>query len=177
MRLVDLLVADLDLVHLDVQILVIAQLEFRQHLENGAELQRLAFLELNVVHFRARHRNHLFLVERLLEIFRHERLHDFALDVFGEPAADQRDGRLPGTESRDAGDARDVARHLLGGLLNILRRNFQFDFALAGSFSVIKGVSQHEPWHRRFRIRLSPVRNPGIRRAGKLPKRCYRSTV
>ena len=89
---------------LTCEILVIAQLEFRQHFEHRAEFQRLAFLEFDFVHFRARDGNEFLLVERLFEIFRHERLHHFALNVVGETAAHQCHGRLAGTESGDAGD-------------------------------------------------------------------------
>ena len=73
---------------MNFQILVIAQLEFRQHFEDRAELQRLAFFELDFIHFGASDRDQFFLVERFLEVFGHERLHHFALNIFGEAAAD-----------------------------------------------------------------------------------------
>ncbi len=134
-RLLHLGVADLDLVHLHLDALVVAQLEFGQNFEDRAKAQRLAFLELDLVHLGARHRDELLLVERLLEVLRHERLHHLALDVLGETAAHQRHGRFAGPESGDAGDPGDVPRDFFRRFLDVLSRNFQLDFALAGCFS------------------------------------------
>ena len=144
-RLVHLRVADFIRVHLDLEILVIAQLEFGKDFEDRAEFQRLAFFEFDLVHFGARDRDQFFFVERFFEIFRHERLHHFALNVFGEAAANQRDGRLARTESGNARHARDVARHFFGRFLHVLGRNFQLDFTLAGCFchgEIVRGQTQ-----------------------------------
>ena len=133
-RFVHLRVARFDLVHLHLQILVITQLEFGKDFEDRAELQRLAFLEFDLVHFGARHRNQILFVQRLLEIFGHERLHHFALYIVRKAAPHQRDGRFARTESGNARDARDIARHFFGGLRYVVGRNFQLDFAFAGRF-------------------------------------------
>ena len=111
------------------------EVELRQNLKNRAELQGLAFFEFDFIHFGAGYGNELLFVESLLKIFRHERLNHFALNVIGKTASHQRDGRLAGTKSGDARDSRNVTRDFLGGFLNVLSRNFQFNFALAGSFS------------------------------------------
>ena len=97
-------------------------------------MQRLAFLEFDFVHFGARDRNEFLFVESLLEVFGHERLNDFALNIVGEAAANQRDRRFAGTKSGDARHLRDIARDFLSRFLNVLGRNFQLDFALAVCF-------------------------------------------
>ena len=157
-RFVYLLVAHLNLVNLHVQVLVVAQFEFRQHLEDRAKLQRLAFLEVHVVDFRPRNRNELFLIERLPEIFRHERLHHFALNVIGEAASHQRHRRFSGTKPGNPRHARDVARHFLGGFLDVVRWNFQLNLSFAGCFSHGKERGAQR-LARPIRI-LSPVRSP-----------------
>ena len=132
--LIHLRVAGFDRVHGDFQIFVIAELEFGQDFKDGAELQRLAFLELDLVDFRTRYRDEFLFVEGLLEVLGDERLNHFALNVIGEPAADQRDGSFAGAKSGNPGDAREVACDFVGSFLNVLGRNFQLEFALACCF-------------------------------------------
>ena len=84
---------------------------------------------------RLRHRHHLVFGDRALDLLGHQRLQHFALDVVGEPAADQRHGRLPGTESRHARHAGKFPRHTFHRFLYCFRGNFQFQLAPASRFS------------------------------------------
>ena len=150
---------------LDGEIFVIAQLEFRKHFEHSAEAQRLAFFEINFVHFRARYGNKIFFTERLFEIFRHQRLHHFALNIFGEAAANQCDGSFAGTKSRDASHAREIARYFFGGFRYVLGWNFQLEFTFACGFCHSK-FFREELKANSSPIYLSPVPNSRSR-AGK----------
>ena len=128
-------VAHFDFVNLNLKILVIAEFEFRQDFEDGAELQGLAFLEFDLIDFGPHDRNKLFLVESFFEILGHERLQHFALNVIREAAADYGDGSFARTESGDASQTRDIARYFIRSLLDVLGRNFQLNLAFTCGFS------------------------------------------
>ena len=70
--------------HLERQILVIAQFEFRQHFKNRAEFQRLPFVEIQFIHLRLRHWRKFLLRHRFFHPLRHQRLQHFSLDVLRE---------------------------------------------------------------------------------------------
>jgi hypothetical protein len=142
---VDLLVADLNLVHFDTEVLVIAKVELGEDFEDRAELERLAFLEMNIVHFGTSYRCEFLFVESLLEIFGHQRLNYFALNIFGKAASDNRHRGLARPESGNARNARNVARDFLGGFLNVFSRNFQLDLAFtSGGFGHVSFVARQE---------------------------------
>ena len=84
---------------------------------------------------RLRDGDELFFREGRLDVLRHELLHHFALDVLGEAAANQCDGRFPGTKARNSRDARDFFRYFLARFRDFLGGDFQLEFALAGGFS------------------------------------------
>src|ERR1700730_8195317 len=67
-------VADFNLIDLDLEVFVIAELEFRKDFKNRAEAQRLAFLAVDVIHFGASDRNKLLLIESLLKMLWDKRL-------------------------------------------------------------------------------------------------------
>ena len=147
-HLIHLRVAGFHRVHLYFQALVLAQLKLRQHLEHRAELQRLAFLEFDLVHFRPRHRHEFLLVKRLLQVFRHQRLQHFALNVVRKSPANQSHRRLPRTESRNPRHARQIARYFLGRFRHILGWNFQLDLTLASCLchGIFSGEHCGTPW-------------------------------
>ena len=121
--------------HLEFQPFVIAQLKFRQHLKHGAKLQRLAFVEIQLVHFWLRNRRELLLRHRFLHAFGHQRLQHFALDVLRESPPNQRNWRFAPPESRNGRDAREFLRDTFDLLRHFLRGDFQLQLAAAGCFS------------------------------------------
>ena len=134
-RLVHVGVLDLDVVDLDLEVLILSQIELRQHLEGRAKLHRPSLGKIHLVDLRLRNRHHLVFAHRAINLGGDQRLQHFALDVVGESAPDQRHGRLPGTESRHARHARKFPRHAFHRLLHILGRDFQFQLAPASRFS------------------------------------------
>ena len=99
-RLRRVLVGNVHRRHFERQVLVIAQLELRQHFKDGAKLQRLAFVEIQLVHLRLRNRRQFLLRYRFLHALRHQRLQHFSLDVFGKLPPDQRNWGFATPESR-----------------------------------------------------------------------------
>ena len=90
--------------HFERQIFVIAQLEFGEDFEDGAEFQRLAFVVVEFFDLRLRDGGEFLFVDGFFDAFGNEGLQDFALDVVGEAAADQCERSFAGAE---AGDARN----------------------------------------------------------------------
>ena len=133
--LCDVLVGHFHRGHFNFQILVIAQLKFRQNFEDRAEFQRLAFGEIQLVHLRLRDRSQFLLGDGFFDALGHQRLQHFALDVVREAAADQRDRRLARTEAGHARNARKFLRHALHLFRYFFRGNFQIQFAAASCFS------------------------------------------
>src|SRR5207302_1393644 len=115
--------------------LIASQLEFRHHLEHRAKLHRLAFIEVQLLHFRLRNRREFLLRQGLFHALRHKRLQHFALNVVRESAANQRNGRLPAPESRNRGQARELFRHALDLFRHFFGGNLQFQLAAAACLS------------------------------------------
>ena len=85
------------------------RLEFRQHFEDRAEFQRLAFVEIEFFDLRLRNRSQFLLGDGFFDALGHQRLQHFALDVVGEAAANQCNGSFAGAE---AGYARHFGEFL-----------------------------------------------------------------
>src|SRR6266404_5388116 len=86
---VDVFVSDVHHGHFEIEIFIIAKLEFGENFEDGAEFERLAFGKIELVDLGLRNGGQFLLGDRLFNALRNERLHDFALDIVGEAAADQ----------------------------------------------------------------------------------------
>src|SRR6202022_1592742 len=110
---VDVSVLDLDMLDLDFEVLLLSQLEFRQHLEGRAKLHWAGLGKIHLVDLRLRHRYHLIFAHRAFNLIGYQRLQYLGLDVFSESPADQRPRRLPGAESRHTRHARKFPRHSL----------------------------------------------------------------
>ena len=78
------------------------ELELRAHLEVQLEGERLALLELHVVHVRLRGDLQLLALHHFLERLLHQRLEDLLADGVLEPLAHHRRRRLAGPEARAA---------------------------------------------------------------------------
>jgi hypothetical protein len=65
-------VADLRLAVVNRDAAVIFQLDLRRHFELGFEAQRLAFVEMDVLHVRTAHHFQMLFFHLLLEIFREQ---------------------------------------------------------------------------------------------------------
>ena len=128
----DIVVGDVHRRHFDVEIFVVAELKFGEHFEDGAEFQRLAFGEVELFDLRLRNRRQLLLDDGFLDGFGDERLKDFALDVFGEALADQRDRRFAGAEAGDARELREFFRDTLHFFGDDIGGDFEVEFATAG---------------------------------------------
>ena len=83
------LVRDVHRGHVELQALVITQFEFRQHFEDRAELQRLALVEIQLIHLRLRNWGEFLFGHGFFHALRHQRLQHFSLDVICELAANQ----------------------------------------------------------------------------------------
>src|ERR1019366_4389087 len=134
-RLIDLGVPDFEVIDFHFEVFILSEVELWQHLERRAELHRSAFREVYLVDFRPRHGHHFVFGYRALDLLGHQRLQHFALDVFGEPAADQRHRRLPRAESRHARHAGKFPGHAFHRLLYRFRGNFEFKLAPASRFT------------------------------------------
>ena len=121
--------------HFDFQALVVPQLEFRQHFENSAELQRLAFGEIQLFNLRLRDRSQLLLRHSLFHAFGHELLQHLAFDVVGKSPPNQRHGGFAGAEARHARNPGKIFGDALDGLGHFFRGNLQVEFAAASRFS------------------------------------------
>src|SRR5258707_3905793 len=133
-RFVDVFVGDVHHGHFEIEILVIAKLELGESFEDGAEFERLAFGKIELVNLGLRNGGQFLLGDGLFDALRNERLHDFTLDIVGEAAADQRDGRFAGAKPGNAGDARKFLGDALHRFGDFVGGNLEVEFAAAGSF-------------------------------------------
>ena len=133
--LVDLRIAGLNRVNLNVDAFVIAEIEFGKHLKDCAEAERFSILEFNFVYFGPGNGNQILFAEGLLQVFGNKGLDYFTLNIVRESPTDQCDRRFTGTESRHARHTREVFRDLLSCFLNVVSRNFQLELTLAVCFS------------------------------------------
>jgi hypothetical protein len=121
--------------HLELQLFVIAQFEFRQHFKYCPELQRLPFVEIQLVHLRLRDGRQFLFGNGLFHALGHQRLQHFSFDVIRELASNQRNGRLPAAKSRHVRNARKFLRHAFNLFRYFFRGNLQLQLAAAGCFS------------------------------------------
>src|SRR5215472_16871357 len=121
--------------HFQFQPLVTAQVEFRHHFEDRAKLQRLSFVEVQLVHFRLGNRRQLLFRYGLFHALWNQRLQHFPLYVFRESPPDQRDGGFSAPESRNRRQPRELFCHALDLLRYFLGGNFQFQLAAAACLS------------------------------------------
>ena len=127
-------VADFDFFHFDFDALVIAQLEFRKNFKRRAELHQPIVGEIDLIHFRTVDRNHFLLLQRLRKVLGHQRFEDFALDIVGEAALDQRHRGFAGAKTGNSRHFGEIARDFIRRLLYIFSGNFEFKFTLASRF-------------------------------------------
>ncbi len=132
-RFGDILFREVHFRHFDFKALVVRKGKFRQHIERGAKLHRLPFVEFQLVHLGLRDGRELLLGHGLLNGLRHQVLQHFALDIFREAALDQRNGSLARAESRHARHLGKFLGDFFGGLGNLFGGNFQFEFSTAAS--------------------------------------------
>ena len=133
-RLGDVFIAHFHSRHFKLQVLVIAQLKFRQHLENRLELQRLALVEIQCLHLRLRNRRQLLLSNRSFDVLRHQRLEHLAFDVVRESLSDQSNGRFPRPKARNTRHFGEILGYSLDSLSDFVGGNLQIELAAASSF-------------------------------------------
>ena len=121
--------------HFEIKVFIVRQIKFGKNLEDCPELEGLAFGEVELFDLRLRDGREFLLADGLFHALRHERLHDFTLDVVGEAPANQRDWRLARTEARDTGDARKFLCDALQFFGDFIRGNLEIELAAAGCCS------------------------------------------
>ncbi len=128
-------VGDIHRGHFDREALVIPKLEFREDFEDGAELQRLALGKIELLNLRLRNGCPLLFRDGFFDALWYERLQHFALDIFRESPANQRDRRFARPESWHACDTRKFLGHALNFFRYFFRGNLQIQLAAARCFS------------------------------------------
>ncbi len=102
-RLVDLLVGHRNLDLFRMNLLVSADVDFRQDLKAGLEAHRLASSQIEVRHLWLRNRNQVLFFRFLSEVTRNQVLDKFALDIFAKALADDGSRNLAPPEARNPG--------------------------------------------------------------------------
>ena len=134
-RLRHVRVRDVHSGHFERQVFVIAQLEFRKHFKNSAKLQRLALVEIELVHLWLRNGRQFLFGNRFFHALRHQRLQHFSLDVLREFSPDQRNWSFAAAESRHVRQPCELLRHALNLFRYFFGGNLQFQLAAARCFS------------------------------------------
>ncbi len=151
--------------HFNFKILVIAQLEFRQHFKHRAELHGLTLVVVELVHLRLRHRRQLLFRHRFFHGLWHKRLQYFAFDFFRKTLLDQGNRSFSWAETRHARHAHQFLRYFIRRLRHFLRGNFQFQFAAACCFchaAILFSFSLCSFFWRLIRIRANEARPASV---------------
>jgi len=109
---------------------IFLQLNLRRHFELGFEPQRLALVEVNVLHIRTPHHFEMFFFHLLPEVLRQQVFENVVPHLLGKLAADQAGGSLARTEAGQLGLLLDVRDNAIGLAGDLIHRNGNFDFVL-----------------------------------------------
>jgi hypothetical protein len=130
-RVGDALVGYVHLGDFDFEGLVIAEGEFGEDFEGGAELERLALLKIELIDLWLGDGSELLLSDGFFDVFGDQGLKDLALNVVGKAPLDEGNGGFAGPKTGDPSDAGQFFSNLFGGFGNFLSGNFQVQFFAA----------------------------------------------
>ena len=110
---------------------IFLKFELGRDFKFGLELERLAFLELDVLDAGPADRLQLFFLHLLFEKFRKQILQDVFAHLPREFGADQADGSFAWAEARKLGLLLDSGDDAIGLAGDFIHRNGDFDFVFA----------------------------------------------
>src|SRR5581483_3648587 len=126
----DFVVGDGNFGAVSAQFLVALHLDLRHDLEAGLELQRLAFVRVQVGDAGLRNRDQAETLGLLAEVFGDERVHNVVLDFLREALADDGGRNMAAAKTRDARQLLIFLDQGVGFASDFLGRNLNFDFSL-----------------------------------------------